>query len=108
MTLRDKIAAIINECLLHDDDQVSDYIYCQSYTGKELADEINAALPDYDAQQARIKELEAELEAYLKLNKQKEDKLEAYLKLNKQKGDAQDRKLEAQEQLALKGDANED
>tara|TARA_R110000823_G_scaffold116886_1_gene240098 strand:+ start:335 stop:577 length:243 start_codon:yes stop_codon:yes gene_type:complete len=61
MTLRDKIAAIINECLLHDDDQVSDYIYCQSYTGKELADEINAALPDYDAQQARIKELEAVL-----------------------------------------------
>jgi hypothetical protein len=46
MAMRDKIAGVINECLLHDDDQVSDYIYFQSYTGKELADAIIAELPD--------------------------------------------------------------
>lgn len=45
-----------------------------------------------------------ELEAYLKLNKQKEDELEAYFKFNKQKGDAQDRKLEARKMKGKRHD----
>ena len=74
MTIRDKIVSILAPR------------FCGTYCALGAADALIAALPDYDAQQARIKELEA------------------YLKLNKQKGDAQDRKLEAQKQLALKGE----
>tara|TARA_R110002153_G_C13011627_1_gene466362 strand:- start:288 stop:539 length:252 start_codon:yes stop_codon:yes gene_type:complete len=81
MTMREKIAKIVFGKLgatFHEN--------TGNLLALELADAIIKALPDYDAQQARIKELEA------------------YLKLNKQKGDAQDRKLEAQKQLALKGE----
>jgi hypothetical protein len=63
MSMRDKIAAIVHE---HETGGVD---HCGA------ADAIIAALPVYDAQQARIAQLET------------------YLKLNKQKGDAQDRKL---------------
>jgi|TARA_B110000240_G_scaffold187671_1_gene225588 hypothetical protein len=48
MTMRDKIADICDEEIQSDDP--SCYV---------LADAIIAALPDYDAQQARIKELES-------------------------------------------------